>query len=536
MRLYLHIILTISLSTFSLAGWAQELSLEEQLQIMINSKDLIRDLEELLNELANSETNERERAFLIETSYQEGRNQIFFDEEIIVENDLDPSYKHITGNERDMSIKRYLNYFDLFYEKSDSLSVYFEEITPVSEIAKGAYYYLHMGFKRKLHNRHKEELSHYTPSQRIAEIRLEMINNRWIPYIVSITYPDSLNSESTLAEHIPTPSPDNDDLNPDNSLIIDASEMTSGELTKMDNMQEVGDEPLGEELLQGKKNKGRIPSVNSLIDEEKRNMGEQITETIEDHTPLEQGHGATIIDPPLTNQKQEVIPEANKPLSQDINQKVTIDHNSPGKEVEQNNEPQTNTTYQQISESANPPSGIDETIPSKSDSMLEYDDSQVLDASGQKNEELLDHSHDTTLENIPVDEGVSAGRPSLKENEKIMIAPAEGNQEIAIDPSDKNSSGLSEDSFQFIAPRRAEKFKKGNTLDIRWIGPVRLDIPLTIAVLNDGNRKTLIRQGERASSFSWLIPKKLESGQYRIYLYHGNTQELVGKSDPFLIK
>lgn len=185
--IYLFNLSFIIIFTFNHSS-AQEISREEELQIILNAKDLIRDFEDLLNELSNAETSPEERAFLIENSYLTGRNQIFYNPEIVVENDLDPSSNERFGNELDMSIKQYLNYFDLFYEKSISPSVDFADIKAVSEILQKEYTYLRVSYVRSLNGIHKEENTQYEPLKRVAEVRIDKIGNRWAPYIVGITY------------------------------------------------------------------------------------------------------------------------------------------------------------------------------------------------------------------------------------------------------------------------------------------------------------------------------------------------------------
>ncbi len=310
MRRLLHITLIILSLTIQFNLLGQEISTREELQLILSAEQLIEDLEDLMNEISNAETSPEERAFLMENSFSPGsRNQIFYDREIVIENDLDPSITTVEANEVDMSVKQYLNYFDLLYSKSSSPSVTFSDVDVITDIEKDQYYYLQISFTRSLNNAHKEINQAYKPTERIAEIRIDKAGNRWTTSIVGITFPKP--------------------------------------------------------------------------------------EAV-----------APVQTPPQDNVANRYIPPANN---------------------------------------------------------------------------------------------------------------------------------LTENSFQFFAPYLGEKFKKGESINIRWEGPPNVDIPLELALVDLNGNETIIGQNIRSSSFNWNIPKKLSKGSYVINMYHATDNQRVGRSRSFQI-
>ena len=167
---------------------AQSLSIQERLEIILQSKQIIREYEILLNNLSDIETTETIGDILIRNSYSAGRNQIFFNQGVIVEDDIHPLRTQGKLPPEDVEVQQYLQDFALFYEKTDRRTISFRAIRELSDVEEGQYKFLRVYFESTFAGKHKDYATSYETARRVAEIRIEKEGNRWRPFIAGIGY------------------------------------------------------------------------------------------------------------------------------------------------------------------------------------------------------------------------------------------------------------------------------------------------------------------------------------------------------------
>ena len=84
-----------------------------------------KELNDLFNQIANSQNDDDVRKKFIKNSYTVGeKNRIFLNADINVQDDINPTYKSPT-NMNDSRLKKYLDDLDLLYGKSNENSIIF---------------------------------------------------------------------------------------------------------------------------------------------------------------------------------------------------------------------------------------------------------------------------------------------------------------------------------------------------------------------------------------------------------------------------
>ena len=165
----------------------QRLGIKERLELVYSGEALVLRLENLLNNLASTSTTDNRADFLIQESYREGRNQLFYNKDIVIEDDLDPQLSK-EGEGTDVFLEKYLNDFRLFILKSSGPSVEFSEVEAITNLEEGAYKFVRVSFYSQILNNHMGFSEAFPKVRRIAEIRVEYIEGTWVPLIHGITY------------------------------------------------------------------------------------------------------------------------------------------------------------------------------------------------------------------------------------------------------------------------------------------------------------------------------------------------------------
>ena len=143
----------------------------------------------VLNRLATGlylELPETER--LIRESYTIPSKMIFIDSTVIIADDLRQVESIKMAKEK--PVFSYLKDFDIFYQKSDSETVAFSNFK-VSNIKKSSYLYIKVYFDCLFTNKSKISETPYTLTKKVAELKLEKLNNKWHALIVDIHFLDS---------------------------------------------------------------------------------------------------------------------------------------------------------------------------------------------------------------------------------------------------------------------------------------------------------------------------------------------------------
>ncbi|MEM1137221.1 MAG: hypothetical protein AAGI07_15390 [Bacteroidota bacterium] len=190
---------------------AQSLTSSDNLKIQYEAVEFIKELELLMNTLVSPDLSKLERDLLKRNSFQESANQIFLDNKVIVEDDIDPSYYKTGEKIKDLSIERYLSDLDLFYSKNRKKTIRFSNIK-TSEVKKKNYVFLEVYFESKFTGNHLAISKAYRPTKRVATIIARKEKRSWKMLIGSIVFYDSrkhsfvYKSQQVVKNSLPTTS------------------------------------------------------------------------------------------------------------------------------------------------------------------------------------------------------------------------------------------------------------------------------------------------------------------------------------------
>jgi tetratricopeptide (TPR) repeat protein len=179
-------LLTLALMSPRLS-FGQSLSQRDQNEVKSRSIQLLKELELLLNTIASKNTSNSEVEELIKFCYSDPSNRLFYDEKSVLEDDIVPGASD-SATVKDVSVRKYMSDFDLFYTKGfEDNTVAFSDFR-LSEIKERQYTFLKVYFESIFKNKHKEFEDHYKTVQRVAEVRVEKQANELVCRITSVTF------------------------------------------------------------------------------------------------------------------------------------------------------------------------------------------------------------------------------------------------------------------------------------------------------------------------------------------------------------
>ena len=150
-----------------------------------NIPDLLKSFETALNVISYSGSEPLDfKVIKDRLLYNSVIPRTFFDEKVIVESDLH-SDAVLSYTKEDLSIKNYLESFDVLYPKTQSPSISFT-IVKISALKKGSYFYYKVLFESVFKNKYNNG-NKFKSVKRIAEIRLEH-DTIWNAYIGGIQF------------------------------------------------------------------------------------------------------------------------------------------------------------------------------------------------------------------------------------------------------------------------------------------------------------------------------------------------------------
>ena len=156
-------------------------------EIAFQAKNKIKNLLDLYNALSNSENTESERNSIIQNSYLPNPNQLFYDDRVSVDDDVDPNHT-TSANTAEVLVDRYLRNFDLFYTKTDTSTVSFSRVIP-SPVQQGKdYLYIKVFFTETFTSKHSQIDIPYAPMERVAELRAESVAGKWRVFITRLAF------------------------------------------------------------------------------------------------------------------------------------------------------------------------------------------------------------------------------------------------------------------------------------------------------------------------------------------------------------
>lgn len=176
----------LSLTTVSVA-FSQQYTLRDQQEIAYQAQLTLNMYKDLLNVISYAGlANESEIKELIRNTYSDSGRQLFYSDAAIIEDNIKPS-NLVSRHEQDKTIKDYLHYFDLVYEKSNEETIDFFDFE-VSNLKYSHYLYIKVKYTCLFKGKHKEDTATYKAIDRVAELRVEKRGNQWKTFITSIVY------------------------------------------------------------------------------------------------------------------------------------------------------------------------------------------------------------------------------------------------------------------------------------------------------------------------------------------------------------
>jgi tetratricopeptide (TPR) repeat protein len=162
------------------------ITVKDAAEISYKSELLISEFRDLMNVISNKETNLKETKDIIYNSHSGTKNKIFYNSNILVEDDLNPA-QSASSTPKEITIEKYLNDLDLLYEKSDTFSISFENIR-VSKIKQADYLYIKVYFNSLFKNKSIAANTSYPVGHRMAEIRIDKDKNKWMMQIMRLGF------------------------------------------------------------------------------------------------------------------------------------------------------------------------------------------------------------------------------------------------------------------------------------------------------------------------------------------------------------
>ena len=156
-------------------------------EIIFQAKNKIDNFANLLNALTTNGLSESERNSITQNSYLPNQDQIFFNDAIVIEDDVDP--KHTASDKTaDLKVDRYLRDLDLFYVKSDSATIKFTRIITSPVLEGKEYPYLKVFFTSTFTGKHSQFTIPYQSVQRVAELRADKVDGKWRTFITRLGF------------------------------------------------------------------------------------------------------------------------------------------------------------------------------------------------------------------------------------------------------------------------------------------------------------------------------------------------------------
>lgn len=183
----------------------------EENYIKVKAKLMVKDLNMLLNTIASAlDLEPLEVEGLIQRSLSE--NKVFYDSSTLIQDDL--TYFDNIKMAKEKPVLGYLKDFDIFYNKSETESVKFMNVT-TSNIKKGEYLYIKVFYDCLLTNKSRKSEKPIPLQKRVAELKVEKIKGKWRTWIIDIHFLTPNDTASLLKDDVPII----DDVKNDNETI-----------------------------------------------------------------------------------------------------------------------------------------------------------------------------------------------------------------------------------------------------------------------------------------------------------------------------
>lgn len=167
-------------------------------QIRGLAREKVKALNDLLNAIANEDLTTYDRKYVVLNSYMPSNDQLFFNDGVIVEDDIDPAHTAPAAGS-DVVVDRYLSNLDLFYQKSTTNTIEFSNIVVGDVKAGDKYPYVKVFFTSQFKGNHKSINKPYKPTQRVAEFIAASVDDEWIVYMTRLAFQSPTAMQDNIA-------------------------------------------------------------------------------------------------------------------------------------------------------------------------------------------------------------------------------------------------------------------------------------------------------------------------------------------------
>lgn len=178
----------ILLGLVTFQGYAQSVTRRDSEEIkLLAQRKVEKGLNDLLNTLTFDDLNESERKAISANSYSQGTNRVFYDANVIVEDDIQPTR---TSGQKVLDLKadKYLANLDLFYAKQSERTIDFSNIALSNVKQTPQYTYIKVFYTSHFKGKNNQSAVPYQPVRRVAEVRAEKNGKKWAVAISRLAF------------------------------------------------------------------------------------------------------------------------------------------------------------------------------------------------------------------------------------------------------------------------------------------------------------------------------------------------------------
>ncbi|MBC7571350.1 MAG: hypothetical protein H7319_16700 [Spirosoma sp.] len=167
---------------------AAELNERDIRLINIAARKRLELFNQLLNELSDRDNTEFDRKELISKAYLPGESQIFRDDLVLVDDDVNPNFTK-AGSAAQPNIDEYLKIFDLGYAKvTTTNTIIFTPLQIRPPVQNGKQVFVKLFFRSNFKGRHRTIQQPYQTIERVMEMRAERAGNDWQVRVVRLGF------------------------------------------------------------------------------------------------------------------------------------------------------------------------------------------------------------------------------------------------------------------------------------------------------------------------------------------------------------
>ncbi len=188
-----YLLLLISLWSISGVVAQQRITLRDVKQINQQANTIVKDFENVLNLIAFNETTPSEVQEQIGNSFKPGgKYRIFYSKNSLIEDDINPDAK--MGNTAEVNVEKYLNDFNLQYEKGVDNTISFSDVV-VSNVKYRDYFFIKVKYSSVFGAKNGLKKVGYAPAVKEALLRMEpQGKGEWKAFFMNITFYNPANA------------------------------------------------------------------------------------------------------------------------------------------------------------------------------------------------------------------------------------------------------------------------------------------------------------------------------------------------------